>query len=165
MCRPPDVPASGFGRRFMPGFKSRRPRGARRLSVRRADRPHGWYRVQAHAGNVVSDKRSAAASPWRKADDTGPVVLTPIGRFAVIAELQFEIVLEIIRRCTCSESTARLFLGLHRQSARFARHWRAAPAALVETETPTDTSSVPMATICDRHQPGICNINKAIFRS
>ena len=117
MCRPPDVPASGFGRRFMPGFKSRRPRGARRLSVRRADRPHGWYRVQAHAGNVVSDKRSAAASPWRKADDTGSVVLTPIGRFAVMAELQFEIVLEIIRRCTCSESTARLFLGLHRQSA------------------------------------------------
>jgi len=58
----------------MPGFKSRRPRGARRLSARRADRPHGWYRVQACAGNVVSDERSAAASPWRKADDTGSVV-------------------------------------------------------------------------------------------
>ena len=71
----------------MPGLISRRPRGARRLSARRADRPHGWYRVQACAGNVVSDKRSAAASPWRKADDTGSVVLTPIGRFAVMAEL------------------------------------------------------------------------------
>ena len=78
-------------------------------------------------------------------------------------ELQFQIVREIMRRCISSESTARFFLKLRMHNRPVSRA-PSYPFQRLKADTPTNTphSKRPGS---DRHQPGICNINKAIFRS
>jgi hypothetical protein len=101
-------------------------------------------------------------------DRTGTLAPPPAVGVVALAhrELQFEIALEIMRRCICSESTARFFLRLQMDIRPVSRaNDVPAPAAWAQSRYANPHPSLKKRPSSDRHRPGICNINKAIFRS